>query len=193
MSKYKYNVGQVVLRQNGCFWIFPSGYIKNKDCIICSPWFSYMGEKWRLVKEPYFKATANKGTVFCYKYSDLVFRLWKRVRSSLPEYKYTIQLSLKTANGDELIKCVGDVDSDYGCQLKFPDMKDIIIPVNGLLKLFFDIQREEYEDIAPESKYGSFNFLSHFIYRGKKRVNNRKVVQDFQGRFPVNIFRNFAE
>lgn len=155
MSKFTDNIGEVVIRNQKSFWIFPGEYLKDQDYFICSPWFSCMGGKWRLVKEPYSEITVNEDTIYRYTSSDLIFRLWKKVRPSLSEHRYTIELSLNTIDGDEdlLFKCVGEIDPEYGCQLKFPDATNTFFSKNGLVKLFFDIQKEEKYNATTESEY----------------------------------------
>lgn len=167
MSKFVDNIGEVVVRRNhNSFWIFPSEYLKNQEYFICSHWFSCLEGKWRLVKEPYSEITVNEDTVYRYTSSDLIFRLWKKVRPGLSECRYVIELSLKImdGDGDQLIKCVGEIDTEYGCQLKFPDVMNVFVSQNGLVKLFFDIQKEEKYNAAAESEYTAYSLKTNTIF-----------------------------
>lgn len=154
MCEFVYNVGEIVLSEDECFWIFPSNYINDNRHFISSPWFSYEGEKWRLAKEPYYGRLPEN---YFTSYNDFIFRLWRKVRI-LPKQKYTAQLTLNRSRSGTHIERIGDIDSDYGSEFKFSDItrRNDIFSQNGLVKLFFKIRKKETFNAHIESKYSPF-------------------------------------
>ena len=147
MPEYDYNVGEIALWKNECFWIFPSEYISDKRNV-CSPWFSYIGEKWCLVKQRHDPC------------KSFTFHLWRKVRSSQPKCEFTITLSLKT-KCNKLVSCTGDINPEYGCELKFDYhccaygnmVSHHIFSKNGLVKLRFSLEKKNNINNLTEGKY----------------------------------------
>lgn len=134
------NVGQIAVRSDECFWILPTRYVLKKKYDLYSPWFSYFGEKWRFIMSPKY-----------YDYEKADFYLWRKFCRDLPARLYTLQLKLKTVDGELIAFSESDSNCDFGFQdTHFVDRKDLLNPKItdcGQIKIFFAI-KEKFQSVA---------------------------------------------